>query len=74
MFIRFRRKTQHKQLTARFQFSEGYPQTPILIELVSRIMSQKLLDGLAKVCEEEAKKLQGQGQVRSTCFNFEPLY
>ena len=59
----FHRKTQHKQLTARFQFPEEYPEVPILIELVSRIMSHKLLDGLGKVCEEEAKKLQGQRQV-----------
>ena len=63
LFLHFLRKTPHKQLTARFQFLEEYPQTPITIELVSRIMSDKLLDGLTKVCEEEAKKLLGQRQV-----------
>lgn len=59
----FCRKTKHKQLTVRFQFPEEYPQAPIIIELVSRIMSHKLLDGLSKICEEEAKKLLGQRQV-----------
>ena len=50
-------------MTLCFQFSEDYPRTPILLELKSHVMSFKLLDGLTKVCEQEAKKLIGQMQV-----------
>ena len=44
-------------------FPEDYPRNPILIELKSKYLAYKLLDGLRKVCEEETKKLIGQQQV-----------
>ncbi|KAI8505594.1 hypothetical protein Bbelb_167830 [Branchiostoma belcheri] len=59
-------KTKYKQLIARFQFPEGYPDAPILIELQSKTLSLKLCDGLCKVCEAEAKKILGKKQVAHT--------
>jgi len=41
---------------------KGYPDNPILLELKSKTISQKLLDGLANVCEQEAKKIIGKPQ------------
>jgi len=40
----------------------GYPSSPILMELKSKTLSQKLLDGLTSVCEGEAKKHLGKPQ------------
>lgn len=53
-------KTERKQITVTFQFPNGYPRNPVLFELKSDVMSLKLLDGLSKIMEEEAKKLIGQ--------------
>ncbi|ELU12714.1 hypothetical protein CAPTEDRAFT_208488 [Capitella teleta] len=55
-------RTERKNIVACFQFPEGYPRTPILLELKSKHLSYKLLDGLTRVCEEEAKKMIGQQQ------------
>ncbi|ELU12713.1 hypothetical protein CAPTEDRAFT_129847 [Capitella teleta] len=56
-------RTERKNIVACFQFPEGYPRTPILLELKSKHLSYKLLDGLTRVCEEEAKKMIGQQQI-----------
>ena len=42
---------------------DGYPQQPIILELKSKVLPDKLLDGLAKMCDEQCKKLTGQQQV-----------
>ncbi len=46
-----------------FMFPDNYPNDPIIMELKSKVLSDRLLDGLSRVCEEEAKKLTGQRQV-----------
>ena len=51
-------------MTVNYHFAEGYPDIPLVVELKSVLMSDKLLDGLVKVCEEEAKKWLGEQQVR----------
>jgi len=56
-------KTVHKQLVVCLQFPEDYPRSPLLIELKSKALSEKLLDGLNKVCDDEARKIVGQHQV-----------
>ncbi|KAG7177203.1 hypothetical protein Hamer_G000464, partial [Homarus americanus] len=56
-------KTKYKQLVACFQFSPDYPTTRALIELKSRYISPKLLDGLTRLCENEADKYLGKPQV-----------
>ncbi|CAK9823578.1 hypothetical protein ANTRET_LOCUS1889 [Anthophora retusa] len=56
-------KTKFKTIIVCIQFSEDYPRTPLLIELKSKTLSVKLLDGLTEVCEKECKKLQGKAQV-----------
>ena len=60
----FYRKTEHKQLAACFQFPEDYPNHPILLELKSKVLSEKLLAGLTKVCDDEAAKYVGENNGR----------
>ncbi|XP_037081448.1 uncharacterized protein LOC119102203 [Pollicipes pollicipes] len=57
------RKTDFKQLAACFQFPSEYPRQIILLELKSKTLSDKLLEGLVKICEAEAKKLLGKPQI-----------
>lgn len=59
------RRTKYKQITACFQFEPDYPKTRALIELKSRHISDKLLQGLTKLCEEQADKFLGKPQVGS---------
>ena len=47
-----------------FQFAPDYPKSRALIELKSRHISDKLLDGLTRLCEEQADKYLGKPQVR----------
>ncbi|XP_017763062.1 PREDICTED: uncharacterized protein LOC108552890 [Eufriesea mexicana] len=56
-------KTKFKTIIACIQFSKDYPRTPLLIELKSKTLSVKLLDGLTEVCEKECKKFLGKAQV-----------
>lgn len=57
------RKTEYKNLNVILQFPEGYPNTPLLVELTSKTLSEKLLHGLIKMCDEEITKFIGQKQV-----------
>ena len=41
-------------------YPNEYPSHHVLIELKSKTIGQKLLDGLIKVSEEEAKKYEGK--------------
>ncbi|XP_050721074.1 uncharacterized protein LOC127000937 isoform X2 [Eriocheir sinensis] len=56
-------KTKYKTITACFQFDDEYPKTRTLIELKSRYISSKLLDGLTRLSEEVADKHLGKPQV-----------
>lgn len=56
-------KTNFKKIVVCIQFPNTYPQAPLLIELKSKTLSTKLLDGLTEVCEKECKKLLGNAQV-----------
>lgn len=44
------------------QFPANYPQEPIVIELKSKTLTEKVCDKITKICEEEAKKWLGQKQ------------
>ena len=57
------RRTEFKELTAHFQFSPDYPASPLIIELKSKPLDFKLLQGLEKVCTEEAQKYLNKQQV-----------
>jgi len=57
------RKTDFKQLALCCQFPPEYPRKILLLELKSKTLGEKLLDGLVKICEAEAKKLLGKPQV-----------
>ena len=64
------RRTEYKQVTIHLQFADGYPREPVIVELKSKTLSDKLLDGLLKVCDDEAKKHVGQRQVTvELCFH-----
>ena len=64
------RRTEYKQVTIHLQFADGYPREPVIVELKSKTLSDKLLDGLLKVCDDEAKKHVGQRQVTvEPCFH-----
>ncbi|XP_064628519.1 uncharacterized protein LOC135488059 [Lineus longissimus] len=56
-------KNQHKDITAMIQFPDDYPNVPLLVELKSNTFGYKLLEGLTKMCEEEAKKLLKKQQI-----------
>lgn len=57
------RKTTFKKIVVCIQFPQDYPLSPLLIELKSKTLSTKLLDGLTKVCEKECKGLLNKAQV-----------
>ncbi|KAL6254596.1 hypothetical protein P5V15_014648 [Pogonomyrmex californicus] len=56
-------KTSFKQLVVCIQFQENYPASPLFIELKSKTLSAKLLDGLAEVCEKECKRFLNKAQI-----------
>ena len=56
-------KSDNKNLVACFQFPEKYPNDTIIVELKSKVLAQRLLEGLTKVCDKEAKGLIGQRQI-----------
>lgn len=59
-------KTAFKKIVACIQFPEDYPSVPLLIELKSKTLSERLLAGLTEVCEKECKNLLGKAQVLPT--------
>jgi len=56
-------KTPFKKIICCLMFPPNYPNSPILIELKSKTLADKLLSGLTKVCEDEAKQFIGKPQV-----------
>lgn len=57
------KKTEQKALVACIQFPQSYPKEPLLIELKSKTLSEKLLQKLNSIAEEEAKKYLGKAQI-----------
>ena len=53
------------------QFAKNYPNCPLLLELKSKTLSVKLLNGLTEVCEKECKKLLGKAQVNIWIYQIE---
>ncbi|CAG9856770.1 unnamed protein product [Phyllotreta striolata] len=60
------KRTDFKKLVVCIQFRGDYPNTPLLIELKSKTLSEKLLLKLTNVCEQEIKKYLGKPQVLNT--------
>jgi len=56
-------KTSYKKIVCCFMFHPLYPNHNILIELKSKTLSEKLLSGLTKVSEDEARKHLGKPQI-----------
>ncbi|XP_052811888.1 uncharacterized protein LOC128239326 [Mya arenaria] len=57
------RKTDQKQVNVILQFPEGYPEEPVVSQLTSKTLAEKLLSGMVKMCDEEARSLVGQRQI-----------
>lgn len=57
------KRTDFKNLVVCMQFPPKYPQEIILVELKSKTLHDKLLLGLTKVVENEAKNYVGKTQV-----------
>lgn len=55
--------TKYKQLVICIQFSDNYPHSCLLVELKSKVLSDKLLQKLTKICEEELAKFEGEKQI-----------
>lgn len=60
------KRTDFKKVIVCIQFPENYPAAVLLIELKSKTLSGKLLQGLTNVCETEIKKSLGKPQVLLT--------
>lgn len=56
-------KTPFKQLVVCIQFQEDYPASPLFVELKSKTLSAKLLDGLTEICEKECKRFLNKAQI-----------
>eukprot|EP00088_Acartia_fossae_P015668 TRINITY_DN18621_c0_g1_i1.p1 TRINITY_DN18621_c0_g1~~TRINITY_DN18621_c0_g1_i1.p1 ORF type:complete len:331 (-),score=-0.05 TRINITY_DN18621_c0_g1_i1:241-1233(-) len=56
-------KTTFKKIICCLMFPRDYPSSHILLELKSKTLADKLLSGLTKVCEDEAKKHLGKPQI-----------
>ena len=57
------RHTDFKHLKVSLQFPEGYPGAPLLVEVASKSVQERLLEGLVRVCDDELRKLTGKRQV-----------
>lgn len=57
------KKTDHKQVSVTCLFPPQYPRAPLVVELNSKTLAYKLLQGLSNVCENEARTLIGKQQV-----------
>ncbi len=54
------RKSEFKKFVICLTYPSNYPEHHVLVELRSKTLSTKLLDGLVKVSEAEAKKHTGR--------------
>lgn len=57
------KRTSFKTIIVCMQFPADYPKFPILIELKSKTISDKLLSGLSNICDNEAKKNINRAQI-----------
>jgi len=57
------KKTEHKQVSVTCFFQPGYPAVPVVTELRPNPLAYKFCDGLARMCDAEAKKLAPKPQV-----------
>lgn len=58
------KQTDSRQITLCLRFPIDYPNQHILVELKSRSLSGKLLDGITTLAEQRAKDFTGKPQVR----------
>ncbi len=55
--------TAHKMMVLCLQFPKDYPQKPIIVEIKSKTIPQRFIEGLVSVCDQEMKKHLGNKQV-----------
>jgi hypothetical protein len=57
------RYTEYKHVVMNIQFSDNYPQTPLLIELKSKTIPDSVLKKMGELCDKELLKYIGMRQV-----------
>lgn len=57
------KESEFRKIIICMQFPDKYPSNPLLIELKSKTLSERLLYGLTNICEKEATKYLGKPQV-----------
>lgn len=57
------RRTDFKTLVVQMQFPPDYPSSPVVVELKSKTIPGRFLDGLVGACDAETKRLVGQKQL-----------
>ena len=59
----YHRKTKYKKLVVCLQYPDDYPNNPIIIEIKSKTLPEKLCNGFTNICDAEAKKAVGKPHV-----------
>ncbi|CAI8038237.1 hypothetical protein GBAR_LOCUS21320 [Geodia barretti] len=57
------RQTDHRQVNVCCQFPESYPSRPLLVELKSKTIADRMLEGMVKVFDQELLRISGQPQI-----------
>ena len=57
------RMTAHKMMMLYIQFPPDYPKNRLIIELKSKTIPEKFLEGLVNVCDKEMNRHVGKKQV-----------
>lgn len=57
------KKTDFKHFIVCMQFPQDYPKSCLIIELKSKTLSERLLQGLSNICDQECKKYLGKPQI-----------
>ena len=58
------RKTAHKDIVICVQFPKDYPRSRLILEMKSKTIPEKFMEGLVRVCDQELKRHVGKKQVR----------
>ncbi|KAH3724365.1 uncharacterized protein LOC127852309 [Dreissena polymorpha] len=57
------KQTDYKHVNVILQFPDRYPQEPVVIQLTSKTLSERLLASLVRMCDEDVRGRLGQRQV-----------
>uniref|UniRef100_A0A1X7SFH2 RWD domain-containing protein n=1 Tax=Amphimedon queenslandica TaxID=400682 RepID=A0A1X7SFH2_AMPQE len=55
--------TEYKNIIVNIQFPPEYPANPLLLQIKSKVLPDKLIEKIETLCDQELKKLVGSKQV-----------